>query len=255
MSGRLIAVRGTRLWVAARGAGNPIILCNGGFGSCDYLGPVAAMIDDLARVYRFEPRGCGRSSPDGPYDIETCLADLEALRTTLGHERWVVGGHSAGADLALAYALSHPGRVQALLYLSGTGVQDDRQWHAAYEAGRDGRGERTPEDAYPFNPEVNRIGNASWRAFIKHPLLLRRIAELKIPALVVHGSEDIRPGWPAQQIANLLPNARFELIEGAEHHLELTRPAELRRLLRSFLREVFKEESRPAAARRSTAHG
>jgi pimeloyl-ACP methyl ester carboxylesterase len=56
--------------------------------------------------------------------------------------------------------------------------------------------------------------------------------------LAVNGSGDIRPSWPVQQLVNLLPNARFELIEGAEHHLELTHPAELRSRLRAFLRDV-----------------
>lgn len=126
VSERIVAVNGAGLWVAEQGAGTPMVLCNGGFGCCDYLGPVAAMVDDLVRAYRWEPRGCGRSSPRGPYDLATMLADLEALRVALGHERWVVGGHSAGADLALVYALSHPEQTLALVYLSGRGVQDDR---------------------------------------------------------------------------------------------------------------------------------
>ncbi len=206
-----------------------------GDGYVLWLGPVAAMVDDLARVVRWEPRGCGRSSPGGPYDLGTMLADLEALRVALGHEQWVVGGHSAGADLALAYALSHPERTLALVYLSGTGVQDDRQWHAAYEEGKAGRGERLPDFEYPHNPEVNRVGNASWRAYIKQPKLLRRIAELSVPTLAVHGDDDIRPSWPVRQVVSLMPNGRFEMIEGGEHHLELTRPDELRSRLRDFL--------------------
>lgn len=241
VSERIVTVNGAGLWVAEQGAGTPMILCNGGFGCCDYLGPVAAMVDDLARVYRFEPRGCGRSSRAGPYDLRTCLADLDALRAALGHERWIVAGHSAGADLALAYALEYPERVIALICMSGTGVQDDRQWHAVYEEGRASRGERLPAFAYPYNPEVNRVGNASWRAFIKHPALLRRIADLRIPALVLYGSEDIRPGWPMQQIAHLMPGARFALIEGAEHHLEITRPDALQEELRAFLCHVPQE--------------
>ena len=90
-----------------------------------------------------------------------------------------------------------------------------------------------------------RAGNASWREFIKRPMLPRRIVDLMLPTLVVHGSEDIRPSWPAHQIANLMPNARFELIEGAEHHLEPTRPDDLRQRLRSFLRDVPTEERNP----------
>lgn len=132
----MIAVNGTALWVAAQGAGPPLVLCSGGPGCCDYLDPVAAMFADRARVYRVEPRGCGRSAPDGPYDLPTWLADLDTLHAALSYEHWVVGGHSAGANFALAYALAYPARTRGLLYLAGTSVQDDRQWHAAYEAGR-----------------------------------------------------------------------------------------------------------------------
>jgi proline iminopeptidase len=232
---RIIAVNGTRLWVAEQGAGEPIVLCSGGPGCCDYLGPVAAMLDDRARVYRFEPRGCGRSAADGPYDLPTWLADLDALRVALGHERWLVCGHSAGADFALAYALTFPERVRALISLSAGGIQDDRQWHAAYEAGRARRDARLPEFKYPFNPEVNRAGTASWRAFIKRPRILRQIADLHVSALVVYGSADISPSWPVEQLAALLPDALFVMIAGAEHHLELTHSDELRTCLRDFL--------------------
>ena len=239
---RMLAVNGAELWVAEQGAGPPLVLCSGGWGCCDYLGPVAAMVEDLVRVLRWEPRGCGRSSPDGPYDLDTNLADLDALRAALGHERWVVTGHSAGADLALAYALSYPDRTRAVISMSGTGVQDDRQWHDAYEAGREAGDQRLPAFAYPHNLEANRVGNAAWRAFIKQPTLLRRIADFEVLTLVVYGSEDIRPSWPMEQLAALLPNARFELIDGAEHHIELTRPEELRTLLRDFLRSLPEEQ-------------
>ena len=125
--------------------------------------------------------------------------------------------------------------------MSATGVQDDHQWHDAYEAGQAADGQRLPAFAYPFNREANRVGNASWRAFSKQPTLLRRIADLEVPTLVVYGSEDIRPSWPMEQLAALLPNARFALIEGAQHHIELTRPKELRALLRAFLQGLPEE--------------
>jgi hypothetical protein len=43
---------GVRLWTVSQGVGDTVMLCNGGAGCCDYLGPVAAMIDDLAKVKR-----------------------------------------------------------------------------------------------------------------------------------------------------------------------------------------------------------
>jgi proline iminopeptidase len=232
---RLCTVAGAELWLCEQGAGPPLLLCNGGPGCCDYLAPVAALIDDVAHVYRFEQRGCGRSSPGGPFDLPTCLADIEALRRFLGHDRWIVGGHSWGANLALAYALSHPERTKGLIILAGTGVQNDREWHDAYAAGRDAGLETPPDFAYPSNMDVNRDVMRSWRIFIKQPSLLRRLAELTTPALIVHGAADIRPGWPSEQLAALLPNARFVLLQGAPHEIWTTHAAALRAELRTFV--------------------
>jgi len=94
---KLRNIRDTRLWLSDRGEGFPVVLGGGGPGCGDYLEPVAGMIADLARVIRFEPRGCGRSDMAGPYDLATSLADLDAIRASFGIARWLVGGHSAGA--------------------------------------------------------------------------------------------------------------------------------------------------------------
>ena len=91
--------------LTASGRGTPLLVFNGGPGADDYLGPVAEMIDDLCRVIRFEPRGCGRSDWDGIYDVDTLLADAEAVRREYGAERCIVAGHSFGPSAALAYAL------------------------------------------------------------------------------------------------------------------------------------------------------
>jgi proline iminopeptidase len=235
---RLVPVNGAHVWVSAQGAGVPFILCNGGPGCCDYLAPVAAMVEDCSRVYRWEQRGCGRSSLTPPYDLETCIADLEALRETLGHDSWIVGGHSWGADLALAYALANPQRTRALVCLSGGRVHNDREWHEAYRRGRDEGREVEPEYAYPPNLDVNREVMRSWRAFIKQPRLLRSIADLDMPMLAVYGSDDIRPSWPVEQVAALMPNGRFEMIEGAGHVLWLTHADDVRSRLRAFLSSV-----------------
>lgn len=128
---------GVRLWTAASGGGPPLVLCHGGPGLWDDQGPVAAMVDDLVTVHRWDQRGCGRSTGSGPYTVERFVADLEAIRGHFGYARWMVGGHSWGATLALRYALAHPGRVAALLYLSGTGT--GTAWKDAYRAERERR--------------------------------------------------------------------------------------------------------------------
>ena len=231
-----------KIWTAVRGNGIPLFLCNGGPGSADYLGPVAEMIDDLAKIIRFEQRGCGRSAPDPPYHLESCLSDIENIHKHYRIQKWIIGGHSWGANLALAYALTHWQHVLGLIYLSGSGIQHDRDWSDAYKKRREEKGEKMPDNILPGNDEVNRQGNASWYHFIKKPELLRQISEFKTPSLFVNGRFDIRPSWSAEQIANLMPDASFKNID-AEHYLWLYQPDHLKRLLRSFIKDLQRDSA------------
>ncbi|MEO5928602.1 MAG: alpha/beta fold hydrolase, partial [Candidatus Kapaibacterium sp.] len=92
-SERIININGIGIFMRSQGTGIPIVLCHGGPGACDNLGIVAGMIDDIATVYRYDQRGCGRSERQPPYHVATHVADLEELRRGLGVERWIVGGH------------------------------------------------------------------------------------------------------------------------------------------------------------------
>src|SRR6185436_5071763 len=82
----------------------------------------------------FDQRGGGRSTPFGEMsgnNTQALVADIEKLRRHLGIERWVVGGGSWGALLALAYAEAHPGSVLGLI-LRGvtTGADAAISWWA-----------------------------------------------------------------------------------------------------------------------------
>jgi proline iminopeptidase len=70
------------------------------------------------RIVLFDQRGCGKSTPHASLVDNTTwhlVADIETLRGHLGIESWVVFGGSWGSTLALAYAETHPQRVQALV--------------------------------------------------------------------------------------------------------------------------------------------
>src|SRR5262245_46618245 len=129
----IISSDGVNIWTTSKGNGYPVMLCNGGPGCCDYLEPVAEMFGDAARVIRFEERGCGRSAPVPPYDIKTSLSDLENIREYYRIDRWIIGGHSWGSDLALFYALEHTLHVSGLICISGGRIHSDRRWYAEYK--------------------------------------------------------------------------------------------------------------------------
>ena len=84
--------------------------------------------------------------------------------------------------------------------------------------------------------EVNAAGNASWRQYIQRPDLLQKLAQLDVPTLFVYGGNDIRPSWPVEQVANLMPQGKFVRITGANHYIWFTHAAELKAHLRPFIK-------------------
>ena len=248
----------------------PLVLCHGGPGLSDNLEPVAAMVDDLAFVVRYDQRGGGRSAEVGrPYDIATFVTDLEELRGELGFERWVVGGHSWGALLALLYCLEHPDRALGLVYLSGPGLDFSRRDEAARErmrrlteserrelehgspplkrrlqlmwstdfAHRDNCPDfnREPLYRWPRNEAVSRalVAECDRMFATREPRV--RLARMPTPALVVRGDGDPIPRRGPQEVAALLPEAQFLELAGVGHLPWLERPELLRDGLRSFL--------------------
>jgi proline iminopeptidase len=135
---------GCALWTEAAGTGPPVALCHGGPGLWDYLAPLARLAGPGYRVHRYDQRGSGRSGRRRPWTLGRFGRDLDELRARFGYERWVVGGHSFGADLALRYALEYPHRVAAVVYVGGIGIEWDahREAHAAAARRRRGQAEQ-----------------------------------------------------------------------------------------------------------------
>jgi proline iminopeptidase len=124
---------GVRLWAARSGRGTPLVLCHGGPGLWDMFEDAAELLADTAAVVRWDQRGCGRSERcAGPWTTERFVADLDDVRRYFDLDRMALLGHSWGAHLALSYALAHPERVSALVYVAGTGIGPVADWHEAF---------------------------------------------------------------------------------------------------------------------------
>ena len=98
--------------------GQPALLVHGGPGGGS--NPTMRRFHDPRhyRIIAFDQRGCGRSTPHASLEANTTwhlVADMERLREALGIERWQVFGGSWGSTLALAYAETHPERVESLI--------------------------------------------------------------------------------------------------------------------------------------------
>lgn len=98
----------------------PIIFLHGGPGlyTEDRRMEEGRVLRDLGfSITYFDQAGGGRSDrlPVSEYSLARAVADLEALRAALGHDRIILWGNSYGAALATLYAQQFPGRVAALI--------------------------------------------------------------------------------------------------------------------------------------------
>lgn len=271
---------GVRLWASrtreGRGDGEPLVLCHGGPGLWDMFEDVAAQLDDVADVVRWDQRGCGRSERcDGPWTTDRFVADLDAVRDHFGFGRTALLGHSWGAQLALSYTLAHPERVSTLIYVSGTGIGPVSDWHGAYEENflarlgeepqrlarwrelTDGDRERAVlqwsvefEDReralehagrmadpwFGINSACSKALNAETRRTWGTPGLYAACQALDVPVLIVDGARDIRPRSAVDSLERALPRVRRATLPEAGHAPWVEDPKGFREAVAAALR-------------------
>ena len=101
------------------GVGPPLYLVHGiGSRKLGWAG-LLPHLEDRFTCVTSDLRGHGASPvPATPYSLDDLVADLEALRATLGHEKIHVIGHSLGGMIGPAYARAHPDRALTVGLLS-----------------------------------------------------------------------------------------------------------------------------------------
>jgi proline-specific peptidase len=133
----LTTADGRRLAYRRVGTGPTLVCHPGGPGfSSLYFGELGGLGAELELVL-LDPRGTGGSDPPADsraFAIEDYVSDLEELRDHLGLERMPLLGHSHGGIVAMAYAASHPERVERLVLASTTARFSAAQKAAMEEA-------------------------------------------------------------------------------------------------------------------------
>ena len=108
------------------GDGEPVLLLHGGPGlSFGYLDDVSTELGPDRCVAAFQQRGLAPSMTDGPYDVDTHIADVVAVLETLGWSTAYVVGHSWGGHLALHLAVAIPQRLRGVLCVDPLGGVGD----------------------------------------------------------------------------------------------------------------------------------
>lgn len=263
------AINNAKIYYETAGRGSPFVMIHAGVADHRQWNNEFEFFVRNYQVIRYDLRGYGKSEPvEGEFNH---MADLISLLDTLElQEPLVLMGCSMGGGLAMDFALTHPARVKALIMVGSapSGLELDvptpdkfAEAEKAFEAGDldrvaeietqiwfDGAG-RTPEQVDPemrklvyemnhiaLSHEVKELGkrlpNTSTPAF-------ERLADLKIPVLVVVGAHDTPYILAAADyMLEQLPSARKAVIEDAAHLPNLDQPREFRKIVTAFLEDL-----------------
>lgn len=209
------------------------------------------------RAIAFDYPGYGDSDPaaEGTSRDDYAAAIIEGM-SALGLERAHVCGLSLGGVVAIAMHATAPGRCASLIIADSFAAHPDGQaifdrsiaasgnMRALAEARVDllfarpasaaMRGELI-ETMARIDPDAYRNGaEAVWLADQRD-----RAADIRVPSLVLCGAEDrITPPALSRELAQLIPGARCELIEGAGHLSNIERPDAFDTLVGAFIRAV-----------------
>ncbi|MFJ3092247.1 alpha/beta fold hydrolase [Streptomyces hydrogenans] len=242
-------------------------------GVCDrrmWDGQFQALADAGHRVVRCDLRGFGETPVDAPH---VHADDVRDLLDHLGAERAVLVGSSFGGEVALEFAVRHPGRTEALALLCAAAPVEHEagpELRAFFEREESLLEAGDVEAATALNvglwcgpeagPEARALVHAMQRRAFELQLPVPEELEAQpsgvteddlrgvtVPALVVTGAHDV-PDFRAigAKTAALLPAARHVTLDWAGHLPSLERPEETLALLTDYLSGL----NAPAAAAR-----
>ncbi len=155
-----------------------MLVCHpGGPGfSSFYFGDLAGLAERCT-VVLLNPRGTDGSTPPADpqaYRIEDYVADLDELHLHLGLGRMRLLGHSHGGVVAIAYASTHPGRVERLV-LASTLARFGEPQRAAFQAGVEVRADE------PWYSDAREALEDEWAGRFANAEELRELARREQP--------------------------------------------------------------------------
>jgi 3-oxoadipate enol-lactonase len=217
------------------------------------------------RCITIDNRGVGRTGPaPEPYSLERMALDVIAVLDQEHVERAHVMGASMGGVIAQIIGVLHPDRTRSLV-LACTACRHHEwrrelfeEWAVAVDrGGMAALGDESlqwlvgPRLRRRFGIWLNLMARvvlqqapgtfvAQIRAILDAPDELRdELVKIRVPVLVITGSQDaLTPLGDAEELAELIPHARLEVISGAAHGLMAEAPNGFNEAVLRFLADV-----------------
>ncbi len=199
--GQYAGVNGLEVYYEVHGAGEPLVMLHGGFGSIGMFGGVLDILAEGRQVIAVDLQAHGRTADiQRPLVYESLADDIAALIRRLGLKSVDVMGYSLGGHVALRTAIQHPGAVGRLTVVSIPFKRSGMYPEILAQIDQQGMDAEAMKNS-PMYESYAAIAPRpqDWPVLVRKMLDLQRrdfdwsteIPALKIPILIVAGDADI----------------------------------------------------------------
>jgi pimeloyl-ACP methyl ester carboxylesterase len=257
---------GVRIFFEEVGSGPPVVLGHSFLCSGEMWRHQIEPLAERHRVINIDHRGHGRSGNlTVPFDLYDMVGDVVAVLDHLEVERAVWAGLSIGGMVAMRAAITVAERVAGLILVdtdAGAETGYKKLKYRAMKVGAKMMGLR------PFLPAIIPLMFGSttrsrkpelvkeWGerflstdetslfltldALLRRDMVIDKLSEVRVSALVIVGSEDISlPVEYAQKIASAIPGASLVVVPESGHLSSLEQPEAVTRAMVEFLEGVM----------------
>lgn len=259
--------------ISGRSTVPTVIFLHGFLGSSADWQPLARRLQAAWRCVLVDLPGHGRAHfPEHP-ELYSCAGATQAVLATADRPAHLVG-YSLGGRLALQLALQHPERWRSLTLISAS---------AGLPLAAERSARRRADDALAADLEQNgltaflkkwygqklfgnlrrkpalfdrlvrrrRKNRAEELARVSHgcsvgrqPALWHRLAELRLPVLLLAGAEDAKYVRLMRRMQRLIPAAQLVVVEKAGHAVIEEQPVRAAQVLKHFLQSTANNSGR-----------
>ncbi|MCL5999303.1 MAG: alpha/beta hydrolase [Chloroflexi bacterium] len=265
-------------YYAAGQAGSPVVLLHGGGLDSAMMswGEIIAPLSAQHRVIAPDLPGYGHSDkPDITYSMDFYIHFLEHFLTAMHLDRVSLAGLSLGGGIALGFTLNRQEHVEKLVLVDAYGIQSQVAYHklsylyartplnefsywllrrsrslvrqsllAIVDDPRNITAELLGEVCQALqDPCVGRAFMSLQRDELRWNSLrsdyTSRLAEIRVPTLILHGDHDVTvPVACAERAHALIPHSELVLLKNRKHWALRDRPEEAVDLLLKFFEDT-----------------
>jgi pimeloyl-ACP methyl ester carboxylesterase len=255
---------GVNIYYEVHGSGPALILTHGYSATAQMWKGQIEPLSKQHTLILWDMRGHGQSdypAEQSAYSEAHTVADMAALLDQVGAKKAIVGGLSLGGYMSLAFYRKHPERVRALLIIdTGPGFKKDdarEGWNQnalnrAETLEKDGLAtlkSGSAERAYAVHRDALGLAKAA-RGMLtqRNADVINSLPDIKVPSLVVVGSEDKPFIAASDYMAGKIPGAQKVVIPAAGHAVNIDQPQAFIDAVRPFLDSLDAKAPQKAAS-------